>query len=148
MRSFVLAIALCGAAINPISAQGSCSDPAALIQLDAKWEKALLDSDADFLATLVAEDFIWVHDHASMVDTRESLLERLSDPASGGDTRSRTSSDVVARILGSAGVVTGFTIVDRGPSPTRYNFMRTYVEVSGRCLLLANHTMAIPQAGG
>lgn len=149
MRVSSLVFALFVAAANPISAQDSCLDPAALIQLDAKWERALLDSDADFLTTFVARDFIWVHDHASMVDTKESLLERVSATAAGtGDTRSRISSDVVARVLGSAGVVTGFTIVDRGPTPTRYNFMRTYVEVSGRCLLLANHTMAIPKDAG
>jgi hypothetical protein len=149
MRVPGLVFLLIGTAANPIFAQDSCLDPAALIQLDAKWERALLDSDADFLATFVAEDFLWIHNHASMVDTRESLLERVSATAAGtGDTRSRISSDVVARVLGSAAVVTGFTIVDRGPTPTRYNFMRTYVAVSGRCLLLANHTMAIPEGEG
>jgi hypothetical protein len=146
MRVFGLTVVLFGAVANPISAQESCLDPAALIRLDSMWEKALLESDANFLAPLLAEDFIWVHNHASTVDTKELLLERLSHGS--GDTRSRISSDVVARILGSTGVVTGFTIVDRGPTPTRYNFMRTYVEVSGRCLLLANHTMAIPEEGG
>lgn len=99
---------------------------------------------------MLAVDFIWVRNHASGVDTKASLLERVSDPAVGatGATRSRVSSDVDARVLGSTGVVTGFTVVDRGSSPTRYNFMRTYVEVSGRCLLLANHTMEVPEGGG
>ena len=147
MRVLGLAVVLLGAAANAVSAQDSCTDPAALIQLDLKWEKALLESDADFLATFVAEDFIWVHNHASSVDTRERLLERTSH-GSSGDTRSRISSGVEARVLGSTGVVTGFTVVDRGPTPTRYNFMRTYVEVAGRCVLLANHTMAIPEEGG
>jgi len=146
MRLLGLAVALFGAASNPVAAQDSCLDPAALIQLDAQWERALLESDGDFLATLLAEDFIWVHNHASAVDTKSLLLERLSDPT--GDTRSRVSSDVEARILGSAAVVTGFTVVDRGSTSTRYNFMRTYVEVSGRCLLLANHTMALPEESG
>jgi hypothetical protein len=146
MRVFGLAAALVAAVANPLTAQAACLDPAALIQLDAKWEKALLDSDADFLATLLAKDFVWVHNHASSVDSRESLLERTSNRAPGaGDTRSRVQSEVVARVLGSAAIVTGFTVVDRGPTPTRYNFMRTYVEVSGRCLLLGNHTMAIPE---
>jgi hypothetical protein len=35
--------------------------------------------------------------------------------------------------------------VDRGPQPTTYHFMRTYVLVTGKWKLIANHTMAIPE---
>ncbi len=150
MRMCSLAVVLFGLIAESVSAQESCLDPAALVRLDGEWERALLESDADRLAMMLAVDFIWVHNHASGVDTKASLLKRASDPAVGatGATRSRVSSDVDARVLGSTGVVTGFTVVDRGSSPTRYNFMRTYVEVSGRCLLLANHTMEVPEGGG
>ena len=142
-------ITLLGLGVTSLAAQGSCLDTAALVQLDREWERALLESDAERLAAMLAEDFIWVHDHASLTDTKSSLLERASDPAirATGDVRSRVSSDVVARVLGSTGVVTGFTVVDRGPSAARYNFMRTYVEISGTCLLLANHTMQVPEPG-
>jgi hypothetical protein len=47
-------------------------------------------------------------------------------------------------ILGNTGVVSGYTVVDRGPSPVTYHFMRTYTKVNGKYQLLANHTMAIP----
>ena len=131
----------------PASAQGSCLDPTALIELDGEWERALLESDAELLGRLLADDFVWVHNHASGVDTKAALIERVSNASSSaaGATRSRVSSDVETRILGSTGVVTGFTVVDRGPGSTRYNFMRTYVEVGGRCVLLANHTMEVPE---
>ena len=137
-------------ATAPAWAQQSCLARDALLHRDAQWEQALLESNVDVLTTIMAKDFIWVHDHASMVDTKASLLERASDPSVGasGFPRSRVSSDVEVRVLGSTGVVTGFTVVDRGPTPTRYNFMRTYVEVGGRCVLLANHTMAIPDGEG
>lgn len=29
--------------------------------------------------------------------------------------------------------------------PTTFNYMRTYVEIDGKCYLIANHTMAIPE---
>ena len=147
MRKYVLAVVLLGLAAWPASAQESCLDPDALLRLDSEWERALLESDAERLRTLLAEGFIWVHNHASAVDTKASLLERASNPAVGtaGSARSRTQSDVEYRILGSTGIVTGFTVVDRGRRSNRYNFMRTYAEVSGRCLLLANHTMDIPE---
>ncbi len=128
-------------------AQESCLDTDNLIKLDAQWEKALLESDVEFLAFILADDFIWIHNHASLTDTKESLLKRASDPKSGatGKPRSRISKDVEVTVLGSTGIVTGFTIVDRGPAPTTYHFMRTYVAVAEHCLLLANHTMAIPE---
>lgn len=150
MKTYGLAAVLLSFAVWPASAQESCLDPEALLRLDAEWERALLESDAELLRTLLAEDFIWVHNHASAVDTRTSLLERASDPAVGtaGSARSRTQSNVEYRILGSTGVVNGFTVVDRGSRSNRYNFMRTYAEVSGRCLLLANHTMEIPEDEG
>lgn len=145
MRLYGLTAVLLGLAAWPASAQESCMNPDTLLRLDSEWERALLESDAERLRTLLAEDYIWVHNHASDVDTKASLLERASDPAIGtaGSARSRTQSDVECRVLGSTGVVTGFTVVDRPEGATRYNFMRTYAEVSGRCLLLANHTMAI-----
>jgi len=150
MRQFGIVVALLTLATAPAWAQQSCLERDALIHLDAQWEQALLESNVDVLTMLMAEDFVWVHDHASMVDTKASVLQRASDATVGasGFPRSRVSSDVEARVLGSTGVVTGFTVVDRGPTPTRYNFMRTYVEVGGRCVLLANHTMAIPEDEG
>ncbi len=146
MRMYGLAAVLLGLAAWPGSAQESCRDPDTLLRLDSEWERALLESDAERLRALLAEDYVWVHDHASAIDTKASLLERASDPAVGtaGSARSRTQSDVEYRILGSTGVVTGFAVVDRQSGSTRYNFMRTYAEVSGRCVLLANHTMQIP----
>ncbi len=122
----------------------SCLDHKALLNLDQQWEQALLERNADFLDRLLADDFIWVHNHASQTDSKESLIGDLKSMTSSG-MRSRVSSDVQARVLGQTGVVTGFTVVERTSSVTRYNFMRTYVEVDGRCRLLANHTMAIPK---
>lgn len=130
-------------------AQAQDIDTEKLKKLDAQWEKALLESDADFISSILAEDFVWVHNHASMIDTKEALVKR-SKKANGatGNPRSRISKDVKVIMEGATGVVTGLTIVDRGPSPTTYHFMRTYAQTDGKWLLLANHTMAIPKEEG
>ena len=96
----------------------TCVDSEELARLDGEWEKALLESDTDRLAAMLADDFVWVHNHASSIDTKSSLLERSADPAVGatGGARSRVSSDVAVRVLGTTGVVTGFTVVDREES--------------------------------
>lgn len=118
-----------------------------LLRLDQGWEKALLESDAGFLEKLVAEEFVWVHNHAGLIDGKEAVISRAKKIQAGqaDDTRNRTSRDQQVVILGKTGIVSGFTVVDRGPSPTLYHFMRSYAWVDGKWKLLGNHTMAIPE---
>jgi len=146
IRFFLL---IAGLSCTMVYAQAQDNDIDQLRKLDAKWENALLVSDADFIASILSEDFVWVHNHASMTDTKEALVKR-SKKANGatGNPRSRISKDVKVIMEGATGVVTGLTIVDRGPSPTTYHFMRTYAKTDGKWLLLANHTMAIPKEEG
>ena len=119
-----------------------------LLEVDLGWEKALLTSDVDFLENLLADEFVWVHNHAGQIDGKEQAVARAKRIQAGqaDDTRNRTSRDQQVVILGTTGVVSGYTLVDRGPSPTTYHFMRTYALVDGNWKLLANHTMAIPEA--
>jgi hypothetical protein len=147
MKVCVVTAVLIGLSPWSAVAQETCLSPSAILDLDEGWERALLESDAEWLSTYLAEDFVWVHDHASNVDTKAPLVERASDPSYGtaGLARSRLQSDVESRVLGSTAIVTGFTVVDRGVTKTRYNFMRTYAEVEGHCFLLANHTMVVPE---
>lgn len=150
MKKFSLLFILLGFIVIPGTAQISCLDSEQLKKLDLTWEKALLESDASVFESLLTEDFIWVHNHASSIDTKASLIKRSTESSSGatGNPKSRISKDVETRVTGSTGVVTGFTIVDRGSTPILYNFMRTYVEVEGTCFLLANHTMDVPKNDG
>lgn len=117
-----------------------------LISLDEGWEKALLESDIAFLENLLADEFVWVHNHAGQIDGKEAAVSRAKRIRDGqaDDTRNRTSRDRQVVILGETGIVSGFTVVDRGPSPVTYHFMRTYARVNGEWKLLGNHTMAIP----
>ncbi|WP_373496251.1 nuclear transport factor 2 family protein [Aquiflexum sp.] len=117
-----------------------------LLELDRGWEKALLESNVGFLENLLAKDFVWVHNHAGLIDGKASVISRAKRIQDGqtDNTKGRISRDQTVVILGKTGVVSGFTVVDRGPSPVTYHFMRTYSKVKGKYVLLANHTMAIP----
>ena len=117
-----------------------------LLEIDLGWEKALLESNVEFLEKFLADDFIWVHNHASLIDGKEAVVSKAKRIQAGqaNDTKVRTSRDQTVVILGNTGVVSGFTVVDRGPSPVTYHFMRTYAKVDDKYQLLANHTMAIP----
>ena len=128
-------------------AQQTCMTAENIKALDAKWEETNLHPKAAFFEDLLAEEFVWVHNHASMIDSKEDMVKRMKRQEEQGssNTRSRTQSDVKVAIAGNTAIVTGFTVVDRGPTPTRYHFMRTYVEIAGKCYLVGNHTMAIPE---
>lgn len=129
-----------------LTSMAQTKDHQKLLELDLGWEKALLESNVDFLENLLAKDFVWVHNHASLIDGKEVVIFRAKRIQDGqaNDTKGRTSRDQKVVILGSTGVVSGYTVVDRGPSPVTYHFMRTYAKVKGKYFLIANHTMAIP----
>ena len=147
MKLISIFIFILGLSILPTSAQENCMTPDNLKKLDASWEKALLELNLQFFENTVSDDFIWVHTHATKIDSKKSFLAEAKNNLERNinDTKSRVSRDIKMIVSGTTGVVTGFTTVDRGPSPITYHFMRTYVKTDGKCYLIANHTMAIPE---
>src|SRR5690606_34896677 len=129
------------------TAQQTSITEASIKTLDAQWEANNLNPDPEFFKSILADNFVWVHNHASMIDTKEAVVKRAETQSAKNtsDTRSRIQSDVKVAVTGNTAIVTGFTMVDRGPTPTKYHFMRTYVEIDGKCQLIGNHTMAIPE---
>lgn len=121
-----------------------CLDSKNLKALDYRYEQALRVGDREFLEELLAEDFVWIHNHAVQQETRRQLLERL-----GGDyqpLKAREQSDVQVRRLGQAAVIHGFTTVeqftaDDSRRANRYHFLRTYIATDQGCRLLAGQTM-------
>ena len=132
-----------------LTAQESCLNKENLLKLDASWERALLEINLDFIQSTLSENFIWVHSGASRIDSKESVLEsgqKLIE-IDKKNSKSRVQKDVQVLISGSAAIITGYTTVERfnGTAPTTYNFMRTYTEIDGKCYLVANHTMIVPE---
>ena len=146
MKFIYLFLTFCLFTFLSANAQQSCMTEANIKALDANWEDANLHPNPEFMETTLAPKFVWVHNHASMIDTKESTVKRAVNQKANGtsNTKSRTQSEVKVAISGNTAIVTGFTFVDRGPSPTNYHFMRTYVEKDGKCYLVGNHTMAVP----
>jgi len=128
------------------SIASSCIDAIQIQETDGRYEASLVEHDYAFLSDLLADNFVWVHNDASAIDSKGSLLDGIRTSRSGPASTSRVSTDVEVRQKGSVAVVTGFTTVRRTGSvrPEKYHFMRTYVLISDRCLLLANHTMRLP----
>lgn len=147
MRAIILLFFILFSTYISSSAQTSCMTVEHIKLLDAKWEEANLHPDPDFFESTLGEEFVWVHNHLSMVDSKETVVEGAKKKKAAGtsNTRSRIQRDVKVAISGNTAVVTGITVVDRGPQPTTYHFMRTYVELNGKCYLVGNHTMAIPE---
>jgi hypothetical protein len=142
--NYFLPVLVLLASCGPVNLVDSCLDNKSVIQLDAGWEKALVVNHSNRLDRLLVDDFVWVHNHASHIDTKEGLVQSVGSREESG-MKSRVQSDIEVRILDKTAVVTGYTVVSRESGSTRYRFMRTYVETSGSCLLLANQTMAIPE---
>ena len=135
-----------------LHAAQSCLDEDELKRLDGQYERSLVEDDYAFLKTLLAEEFIWIHNHASSVSTKASLIEGMSSSERQPVSKSRVPSEIEVRRSGNAAVVTGYTAIERhdgfvertgAPRSANYHFMRTYVLVDGKCLLLGNHTMKV-----
>ena len=149
MKKINLIIIILTLSIFQISAQESCLTSENLKVLDASWENALLEINLGFIKKNVSEKFIWIHNHASRIDSKESLLESGQKfvESNTKNSKLRIQKDVKIIISGNTGIVTGFTDVIRinGTTSTTFNFMRAYAEIDGKCYLIANHTMVIPE---
>lgn len=125
----------------------TCLDEKKLDALDARYEKALQVGDVKFLAKLLAPDFYWVHNLASMKEKKTELLTRVQKP--GEHAKERRSHDTTQQRLGNTVVLQGLSSVDKWNADgktfrtSRYQFMRTYVEEKGECKLLAVQTMKV-----
>ena len=147
MKLLFNAILILTFSLNSLIAQENCLQKKNLIKLDSLWEKAQFNSNTKFLDSLLIKDFIWVHNNAKTIDNKDAVLNRAKRYLKNNIkySYSRISKNVTAIIFGKTGVVNGFTIVQKNKdsSPITYNFMRTYTEKKGKCVLVANHTMAV-----
>ncbi|UGQ48725.1 nuclear transport factor 2 family protein [Massilia endophytica] len=143
---------LAGAVLPLVSLAAPCLPPAALIEHDAQYEEAMRSGDAAFLDAWLADDYVWVHTLASAVDTKAVVLARAKELKVAA--KARTTSEVKAHALGDTVVLRGLSTVDQWNADgktwrsNRYQFMRTYVNVDGKCKLLAVQTMKVWSSEG
>jgi ketosteroid isomerase-like protein len=145
IRLFIPALLLL---LSSPSLASTCLQESALKQLDHRYEQAIRSADTEFLAQLLKEEFIWVHNRAVQIESKTDLLTRLQD-ASYQPPKARASEEVAVRSAGSTAVLTGYTTVeqfnDDGKTTrwSRYHFMRTYILENGSCRLLAGKTVKV-----
>jgi hypothetical protein len=129
------------------AAAAPCLPLASLIERDARYEEALRSGDPAFLQDWLADDFVWVHNLASSVDTKASVLARAAKPPV--IYKARSTSDVRGHVQGNAVALRGLSSVeqwnpdDKTWRTARYQFLRGYVTVDGQCKLLAVQTMKV-----
>ena len=116
-------------------------------KLDASWEKAQLELKPDILESLLAKDFIWIHNHANVIDDKARVLERINRyiRTNNKQTTVRDYKKIEVILFENTAVVTGLTTVTKNSKSTTYNFLRTYVKSKDKYFLLANQTMAVPE---
>ena len=124
-----------------------CLDEQNLLQLDLQYEKSLQTGDVKFLETLLAPEFYWVHNLASLQENKRQLIARMQKPEARA--YARHSHDISLHRQDNTVVLQGLSSVEQlNPDgktlrTLRYQFMRTYVEHQGECLLLAVQTMKV-----
>ena len=148
----VLVMALLPCAFMPAAYADSCLGNKNLILLDQQYETAMQTGDAKFLEQLLAPEFYWVHNQASLKETKAALIARIQQPEQ--QPKARRSHDLSVRQLQNTAVVEGLSSVEKwNPDgktfrTSRYQVMRTYVEVKGECKLLAVQTMKVWSSDG
>jgi len=129
-----------------------CLPVESLIALDSKYEEAMRTGDSAFLENLLADNYVWVHNLASSIDTKETILTKAKNPAEV--PKARTTSDVQGHVLQNTVVLRGLSSVDKwNPDgktwrTSRYQFMRTYVNTGKTCKLLSVQTMKVWSSDG
>lgn len=130
----------------------SCLEREKLVGLDQRYESAMQQGDVKFLDKLLADEFYWVHNLASLKESKTQLLERVQKPEE--QPKSRRSHELTVRRLKDTAVVEGLSSVEKWNADgktyrtSRYQVMRTYVAIKGECKLLAVQSMKVWSSDG
>ncbi|WP_331352973.1 nuclear transport factor 2 family protein [Cellvibrio sp. UBA7671] len=147
MKKHLLMTACVMSLMGAVVQAQSCLDTEKLVKLDAEYENALRKGDVQFLDKLLAPEFQWVHNLASLKETKAQLLLRVQQPEE--QPKARRAHDLSLQRLDKTAVLQGLSSVEKwNPDgktfrTSRYQFMRTYVEHKGECKLLAVQTMKV-----
>ncbi len=144
----VRVIVCLGVFVSVMNAQAvECLQDEPLHRLDMRYEQALQTGDSTFLAGLLADDFVWVHNLGSDIENREALLQRMARKADL--PLARATRELRIHRSGRTAVLIGISAVTRPGADDGarvqmdYRFMRTYVAEGQHCRLLAVQTMKV-----
>ena len=145
MRSKVLTAAsaatllFCGLAANAASAPGQ-----ALVDIEAKWAKAMVDKDAKALDSILAPTFA-SQGASGKVNTKAGALNDLTSGKLV--VRSMTNHDVHVRIIGNVAIVQGMddedSTYDGKPFKGTFTWMDVYEKQGGKWLAIASQGTAV-----
>lgn len=139
-------------AAGSVAQAETCLTVEKLLQLDARYENALRVGDIKFLDKLLAPEFYWVHNLASLKEKKAELLLRVGQQVE--QPKARRSHDISVQRLDKTVVLQGLSSVDKWNADgktfrtLRYQFMRTYVEHNRECKLLGVQTMKVWSSEG
>ena len=112
-----------------------------ILQLEEQWVTALLNSDADFLAKLYAEDIVYTHTNAAM-DTKASYLKKIRKRELVYHTLERHDIDV--RLFGDTALATCRWVQTSTSGGVAFavdaRYLHVYAHVAGRWQLVAHQS--------
>lgn len=122
-----------------------CLAEAEMKSLDYAYEQAIRQADVEELNALLLPQYVWVHNHAVVYETKAMLLARLGEAYRPPLAREQTRVEI--RREANTAVVMGFSTVHKESDgvrrANRYHFMRTWVKTAAGCRLLSAQTMKV-----
>ena len=146
---YLLAIATFLLSLIPALTYAGCMNQESLLALEDRWSDAFARQSVTDVRRLLHPKFVWVHDHAGMIhNSPDELLSFLSGVwrESLAENPPSADRDVKTIIHAGTGIVYGYTDAQRNGQIITYHFMRTYVIEDDSCVILAIHTMEVPEA--
>jgi len=128
-----------------------CKNEEQLHLLDQAYETAILESDVTTLDKVLDDQYTWVHNRVSAIESKQDLIARVTNP-SYSKPLSRTPNFQSTYKQDRTWVVTGLSEVNSAkPLATdpdnirsnRYFFMRTYVRSGKSCRLLLPYSEGV-----
>lgn len=139
MRAYLVA-AVASAVLSGAIAASAVSMPGqALIDIEAKWAKALVAKDAKTIATIMADDFAGQGQSGKVSSKTSSLADITSGKLV---VRSMTNHDVHVRIIGDVAIVQGMddedSSYDGKAFKGTYSWTDIYAKRGGQWLAVAS----------
>ena len=95
MKKWFVMTACLGVLLSSAAQAETCLDTEKLMQLDAQYEHALQVGNIQFLDKLLAPEFYWVHNLASLKEDKAALIARVKQPT---EQAKQTAEQIVSRV--------------------------------------------------